>query len=174
MSSQAGINANEATATDLRVIEDLKALGWKVGDTLLYQPQYALSPDQQAQFPGQKSIKPDIVLQDLQGNPIAVFENKLDDPKKALPKLRLLYSQILRPRFLYACSADRNLFYDMAWIGLEAGEFRPVNSFLPLEDMRVRISQEQKRRREQEFDIDTTIAGGYDPAAGKDRYYQMD
>jgi len=169
-----GINANEATATDLRVIEDLKALGWKVGDTLLYQPQYALSPDQQAQFPGQKSIKPDIVLQDLQSNPIAVFENKLDDPKKALPKLRLLYSQILRPRFLYACSADRNLFYDMAWIGLEAGEFRPVNSFLSLEDMRVRISQEQKRRQEREISIDKTVAGGYDPAAGKDRYYQVD
>jgi type I site-specific restriction endonuclease len=169
-----GINANEATATDLRVIEDLKALGWKVGDTLLYQPQYTLSPEQQEQFSGHKAIKPDIVLQDLQGNPVAVFENKLDDPKKALPKLRLLYSQILRPRFLYACSADRNLFYDMAWIGLEAGEFRPVNSFLSLEDMRVRVTQEQKRRQEREITIDKTIAGGYDPAAGKDRYYQFD
>ena len=72
-----GINANEATATDLRVIEDLKKLGWKVGDTLLYQPQYALSSDQQEQFPSHKYIKPDIVLQDLQCNPIAVFENKL-------------------------------------------------------------------------------------------------
>ena len=169
-----GINANEATATDLRVIEDLKKLGWKVGDTLLYQPQYSLTPEQQEQFPGHKSIKPDIVLQDLQGNPIAVFENKLEDPKKALPKLRLLYSQILRPRFLYACSADRNLFYDMAWIGLEAGEFRSVNSFLSLEDVRVRVTQEQKRRQEREIAIDKTIAGGYDPAAGKDRYYQLD
>ena len=56
------INANEATATDLRVIEDLKALGWKVGDTLLYQPQYALSPEQKEQFSGHKAIKPDIVL----------------------------------------------------------------------------------------------------------------
>lgn len=61
-----------------------------------------------------------------------MFENKLDDPKKGLPKLRLLYSHILRPRYLYACSAERTLFYDMAWTGLEAGEFRPVNSFLSL------------------------------------------
>lgn len=168
------INDNEATATDLRVIEELKKLGWKVSDTLLYQPQYALTPDQQEQFPGKKSIRPDIVLQDFQGSPIAVFENKLDDPKKALPKLRLLYQQILRPRFLYACSADRNLFYDMAWIGLEAGEFRPVNTFLSLEDMRMRIAQEQKRRQDREIAIDKTIAGGYDPAAGKERYYQVD
>ena len=115
------INANEATATDLRVIEDLKKLGWKVGDTLLYQPQYPLNPEQQKDFPGHKYIKPDIVLQDFQGTPLAVFENKLDDPKKWLPKLRLLYSHVLRPRYLYACSAQRTLFYDMAWSGLEAG-----------------------------------------------------
>lgn len=115
------INANEATATDLRVIEDLKKIGWKVGDTLLYRPRYPLSSEQQKEFPGRKSIEPDIVLQDLQGTPLAVFENKLDDPKKGLPKLRLLYSHILRPRYLYACSAERNLFYDMAWTGLEAG-----------------------------------------------------
>jgi len=170
-----GINANEATATDLRVIEELtNKHGWKTGDTLLYQPQYRLSQEQQAQFPGQKAIRPDIVLQDLQGNPVAVFENKLDDPKKALPKLRLLYSKILRPRFLYACSAERNLFYDMAWTGLEGGEFHPVNSFLSLEEMKVKIAQEQKRRQTGEIAIDTNIAGGYDPAAGKDRYYQLD
>jgi len=170
-----GINANEATATDLRVIEELTTKqGWKVGDTLLYQPQYQLTPEQQEQFPGHKSIKPDIVLQDLQGKPMAVFENKLDDPKKALPKLRLLYSQILRPRFLYACSSERNLFYDMAWTGLDAGEFLPVNSFLSLEDMHVKVTQEQKRRQEREIVIDKTIAGGYDPAAGNERYYQID
>jgi type I site-specific restriction endonuclease len=170
-----GINANEATATDLRVIEELtNKHGWKTGDTLLYQPQYSLSTEQQAQFPGQKAIRPDIVLQDLQNNPVAVFENKLDAPKKALPKLRLLYSKILRPRFLYACSAERNLFYDMAWTGLEGGEFRPVNSFLSLEEMKVKIAQEQKRRQTGEIAIDTNIAGGYDPAAGKDRYYQLD
>lgn len=168
------INANEATATDLRVIEDLKKLGWKVGDTLLYQPQYPLSPEQKKEFPGHKYVKPDIVLQDLQGTPLAVFENKLDDPKKGLPKLRLLYSHILRPRYLYACSADRTLFYDMAWTGLEAGEFRAVNSFLSLEDMNVRAAQDQKRRQAQEIVIDRTIAGGFDPAAGKDRYFQTD
>jgi len=172
--SAKGINANEATATDLRVIEDLKKLGWKVGDTLIYQPQYPLTPEQQREFPGHKYVKPDVVLQDLQGTPLAVFENKLDDPKKALPKLQILYSRILRPRFLYACSAERTLFYDMAWTGLEAGEFRPVNSFLSLEDMGVRMAQEQKRRQEREIVIDTTIAGGFDPAAGKERYYQLD
>jgi len=171
----AGINANEATSTDLRVIEELTTRhGWKTGDTLLYQPQYSLSPEQQTEFPGHMAIRPDIVLQDLQGNPVAVFENKLDDPKKALPKLRLLYSRILKPRFLYACSAERNLFYDMAWSGLEGGEFRPVNSFLSMEEMKVKIVQEQKRRQAKELAIDTTIAGGYNPAAGKDRYYQLD
>jgi len=170
-----GINLNEATAVDLRVIEELTTNhGWTVGDTLLYQPQYALTPEQQKQFPGKKYIKPDIVLQDLQGNPLAVFENKLNDPKKALPKLRMLYSQILRPRFLYACSSDRNLFYDMAWTGLEAGDFRPVNTFLSLEEILVKVSQEQKRKQRREISIDTTIAGGYDPAAGKQRYYQID
>jgi type I restriction enzyme, R subunit len=169
------INANEATATDLKIIEALTTkYGWKVGDTLLYQPQYSLTPEQQKQFAGQKSIKPDIVLLDLQGNPLAVFENKLNDPKKALPKLRLLYSQILRPRFLYACSADRWLFYDMAWTGLEAGEFRPVNSFMSLEEMRVRVVQEQNRRQEREIAIDKSIAGGFDPSAGKERYYQLE
>jgi type I site-specific restriction endonuclease len=168
------INANEATATDLRVIEDLKKLGWKVGDTLLYQPQYPLTPEQKKEFAGHKYVKPDIVLQDLQGTPLAVFENKLDNPKKGLPKLRLLYSHILRPRYLYACSADRTLFYDMAWTGLEAGEFRAVNSFLSLEDMNVRAAQDQKRRQAEEIVIDRTIAGGFDPAAGKDRYFQTD
>ena len=170
----ADINANEATATDLRVIEDLKKLGWKVGDTLLYQPQYPLNPEQQKEFPGHKYVKPDIVLQDFQGTPLAVFENKLDDTKKGLPKLRFLYSHVLRPRYLYACSAERTLFYDMAWSGLEAGEFRSVNSFLSLEDMNVRTAQDEKRKQEQEIVIDKTIAGGFDQAAGKERYFQVD
>jgi type I restriction enzyme, R subunit len=168
------MNLNEATATDLRVIEELSAMGWKRGDTLLYQPQYQLTPEQQKQFPDRKSIKPDVVLQDFQGNALAVFENKLDDPKKALPKLRLLYAQILRPRFLYACSKDRNLFYDMAWTGLDSGEFRRANAFLSIEEMKAKITQEQKRKQAKDISIDTTIAGGYDPAAGKDRYYQLD
>lgn len=171
----AGINENEATATDLRVIKELtEKHGWKVGDSLLYQPQYTLTPEQQNQFPGRKYIKPDIVLQDIHGTPLVVFENKLDDPKKALPKLRLLYSQILRPRFLYACSKERNLFYDMAWRGLDSGEFRPINTFLSMEEVKVKIEQEKRRKQAKDIVIDISIAGGYDPAAGKERYYQID
>ena len=173
--SSISINENEATATDLRVIKELtEKHGWKVGDTLLYQPQYSLTPEQQEQFQGRKSIKPDIVLQDMHGIPLIVIENKLKDPKKALPQLRLLYSQILKPRFLYGCSKDRNLFYDMAWRGLDAGEFRPVNSFLSMEEVKIKISQEKKRQQEREIVIDTTIAGGFDPIIGKERYYQLD
>jgi type I site-specific restriction endonuclease len=169
------INENEATATDLRVIKELtKNHGWKVGDTLLYQPQYSLTHEQQEQFQGRKSIKPDIVLQDMHGAPLVVIENKLKDPKKALPQLRLLYSQILRPRFLYACSKERNLFYDMAWRGLDAGEFRPVNSFLSVEDVKIKIEQEKKRKQDRDIVIDITIAGGFDPGIGKERYYQTD
>ncbi|MBW2662822.1 MAG: DEAD/DEAH box helicase family protein, partial [Deltaproteobacteria bacterium] len=169
------INENEATATDLRVIKELtENHGWKVGDTLLYQPQYSLTPEQQERFQGRKSIKPDIVLQDMHCTPLIVIENKLKDPKKALPQLRLLYSQILRPRFLYACSKERNLFYDMAWHGLDAGEFRPVNSFLSVEEVKIKIEQEKKRKQERDIVIDTTIAGGFDPGIGKERYYQTD
>lgn len=171
----ATINENEATATDLRVIKELtENHGWKVGDTLLYQPQYSLTPEQQEQFQGRKSIKPDIVLQDMHCTPLIVIENKLKDPKKALPQLRLLYSQILRPRFLYACSKERNLFYDMAWRGLDAGEFRPINSFLSVEEVKIKIEQEKKRKQEQDIVIDITIAGGFDPNIGKERYYQTD
>ena len=170
-----GINENEATATDLRVIKELtENHGWKIGDTLLYQPQYSLIPEQQEQFQGRKSIKPDIVLQDMHGTPLIVIENKLKDPKKALPQLRLLYSQILKPRFLYACSKERNLFYDIAWRGLDAGEFRPVNSFLSMEEVKIKIEQEKKRKQERDIVIDATIAGGFDPSIGKERYYQAD
>jgi type I site-specific restriction endonuclease len=125
-------------------------------------------------------IKPDFVLQDLQGVPIAVIEDKLDDPQKALPKLRLKYSRILRPRFLYACAQDgkgdglRVLFYDLAWRGVDAGEFRDVGGFMSLEEMKRQVAQEQQKRREREVSIDTTLAGGYDPAAGKERYYQLE
>ncbi len=48
---------NEATDTDLKVIEMLHELGWKRGDTLLYQREYALSPEHQKMFDGRKSIK---------------------------------------------------------------------------------------------------------------------
>lgn len=165
---------NEATATDLRVFEELKDKGWKRNDTLLYQPQYKLTKEQQKQFQGRAYIKPDFVLQSLNGDIFAVIENKHKDPKKALPQLRLLYSLILKPKFLYACSDNKNLFYDMSWRGLDSGEFRPVNEFLSLEEMKSKIHLNKKKASEKPIEIDTLIAGGYDPTAGKDRYYQLD
>jgi len=45
---------NEATDTDLKIIEDLKKAGWKPGDTLLYQQEYSLTPEQQKLFEGKK------------------------------------------------------------------------------------------------------------------------
>ena len=77
---------NEATDTDLKIIEELGKLGWKRGDTLLYQQEYALTAEQQKIFEGQKIIKPDIILTDLNGNIVAVFENKFVDEKKGLAK----------------------------------------------------------------------------------------
>jgi type I restriction enzyme, R subunit len=164
---------NEATTTDIRIINLLQSLGWTAGDTLLYQQEYKLSLEQHTQFVGVKSIKPDIVLQDMNGEILAVIENKLEDERKGLQKLRILYSSILKPRFLYACSAERILFYDNAWKGLEAGEFKQVTSFMRLEDMKLKIEQQRKISSNREVKIDTTIAGGYDPTVGKDRYYQL-
>ncbi len=57
---------NEATDTDLKIIEELKKLGWKIGDTLLYQQEYLLTPEQQKLFEGRKSIRPDITLSEVQ------------------------------------------------------------------------------------------------------------
>jgi len=167
------MNLNEATTTDLKVIEELKKLGWKPGDTLLYQPEYALTEEQQKEF-GVKKIRPDIVLQDMHGNILAVFENKLDDEKKALTKLRTLYYQVLKPRFLYACSAERILFCDTAWKGLDAGTFKRVQGFMSLDEILLKIEQEKQKNLQKEIKIDTTIVGGYDPAAGKERYYQIE
>jgi len=45
---------NEATDTDLKVIEALQEIGWKRDDTLLYQPKSRLLPEQQSQFGGRK------------------------------------------------------------------------------------------------------------------------
>src|SRR5437762_2229430 len=59
------ILVNEATSTDLKIIRQLESLGWTIGDTLLYQQEYKLTDEQQKQFPNIKSIKPDIILQDL-------------------------------------------------------------------------------------------------------------
>ena len=81
MPAKTGLFDNEASAVDLAAYDALTALGWKRGDTLLYQPKYDLTEDEQRDFPGSKSIRPDFVLQDLQGQPLAVIENKLDDPQ---------------------------------------------------------------------------------------------
>ena len=177
--TKTGIFDNEASAVDLRVYEALKALGWRLGDTLLYQPSYALTEDEQRDYPGSKSIRPDFVLQDIQGEALAVLEDKLDDPVKALPKLRLKYSRVLRPRFLYACAADgagglKLLFFDLNWRGVDAGEFRAVTDFMTLEAMKLKLEQDRQKRRQQEIRIDTTLAGGFDPAAGMVRTYQLD
>jgi len=167
-------NVNEATSTDLYVIEELKKIGWKTGDTLLYQQEYQLTPEQQKNFEGHKSIKPDITLIDWSGNILAVFENKLEDEKKALTKLRALYASILKSRFLYACSQKRILFYDMEWKGLEAGEFRQVNSFMSLEDILLKIEQSKKINLNREIYIDKSIAGGINPSCGKETYFQIE
>ena len=177
--TKTGVFDNEASTVDLKVCETLKALDWRLGDTLLYQPSYALTEDEQKDYPGSKSIKPDFVLQDLQGFALAVIENKLDDPRKALPKLRLKYSRLLKPRFLYACAADgagglKVLFFDLAWRGVDAADFRVVDGFMSLTDVKLKIEQDRLRRQQQEISIDTTWAGGFDPAAGKARTYQLD
>ncbi len=166
---------NEATSTDLPIIQRLVSeYGWKVGDTLLYQQEYYLTEGQQREFPGFKSIKPDIVLQDLNGDVVAVIENKLEKERTALQKLRMLYGAVLKPRFLYACSPERILFYDTAWKGLDAGEFKQVTTFMTLEDMKLKIAQQTKIANNREVVIDTSIAGGYDPTVGKERYYQLE
>ncbi|HCP08944.1 MAG TPA: hypothetical protein DIT25_04065 [Candidatus Moranbacteria bacterium] len=165
---------NEATSTDLKIIKELEQLGWKSGDTLLYQQEYQLSPEQQKEFEGKKSVKPDIVLTDLSGDIIAVFENKLEDEKRGLVKLRALYSQVLKPRFLYACSPERVLFYDTTWKGFDAGEFRRVDGFMSLEEMKLKIEQERKKNLDKKIEIDTSIAGGMDKTVGKERYYQRE
>src|SRR3989338_2643928 len=102
---------NEAQNVDLKVAEMLTALGYKRGDTFLYQQTYDLSPEIQIEF-GMKNIRPDFVLRDISSEVIAVVENKLEKERKALDKLRLLYFRVLKPRFLYACSENRILFYD--------------------------------------------------------------
>lgn len=58
--------------------------------------------------------------------------------------------------------------------GLEAGEYKRVNSFLSYEDIKVKNEQLKKINIEKNIEIDTSIAGGYDPTVGKDRYYQLD
>ena len=68
----------------MKVIKELESLGWKVGDSLLYQPEYQLTEEQQHQYAydgkPRKSIRPDIVLIDpISHEVLSVFENKLKD-----------------------------------------------------------------------------------------------
>jgi type I restriction enzyme R subunit len=165
---------NEATSTDLPIIQRLvNEFGWKVGDTLLYQQTYDIPENLKQDYSSLKNIRPDIVLQDLNGEIVAVIENNLDKENKDLLKLRTVITQMLKPRFLYACSAERILFYDNAWRGLDAGEFKQVNEFMSLEEMKLKIEQQKKIATNKEVTIDTTIAGGFDPTVGKERYYQL-
>lgn len=165
---------NEATSTDLPIIHKLvNEYGWKTGDTLLYQQIYDIPENLKKDYSTYKNIRPDIVLQDLNGEVLAVIENNLDRENKDLLKLRTVVTQVLKPRFLYACSAERILFYDNAWRGLDAGEFKQVTSFMSLEEMKLKVEQQKKNASNKEIIIDTTIAGGYDPTIGKERYYQL-
>jgi len=165
---------NEATSTDLPIIQKLvNEYGWKAGDTLLYQQIYDIPENLKKDYPSFKNIRPDIVLQDLNGDVLAVIENNLDKENKDLLKLRTIVTQLLKPRFLYACSAQKILFYDNAWRGLDAGEFRQVTTFMSLEDMKLKIEQQKTITSNKEITIDTTIAGGYDLTVGKERYYQL-
>ena len=166
---------NEATSTDLPVILKLiNEYGWKIEDTLLYQQAYDIPENLKKDFPTYKNIRPDIVLQDLNGEIIAVIENNLDKERKDLLKLRTIITKVLKPRFLYACSAERIFFYDNAWRGLDAGEFKIVNSFMSLEEMKLKIEQQKKKDIDRPIVIDTTIAGGFDPTVGKERTYQLE
>jgi type I restriction enzyme R subunit len=165
---------NEATSTDLPIIQKLVSeYGWKVSDTLLYQQIYDIPENLKKDYSTYKNIRPDIVLQDMNGDVLAVIENNLDKENKDLLKLRTIVTQLLKPRFLYACSAERILFYDNAWRGLDAGEFKQVTTFMSLEEMKLKIEQQKKIASNKEITIDTTIAGGYDPNVGQERYYQL-
>jgi type I site-specific restriction endonuclease len=165
---------NEATSTDIPIIQRLvNEYGWKVGDTLLYQAIYDITDNLKADYSTLKNIRPDIVLQDMNGEIVAVIENNLDKENKDLLKLRTIITQLLKPRFLYACSAERILFYDNAWRGLDAGEFKQVDGFMTLEEMKLKIEQQKKIASNKEIIIDTSIAGGFDPTVGKERYYQL-
>jgi len=166
---------NEATSTDLPVILKLiNEYGWKIEDTLLYQQTYDIPENLKKDFPTFKNIRPDIVLQDMSGEVLAVIENNLDKENKDLLKLRTIVTKVLRARFLYACSSERILFYDNAWRGLDAGEFKQVNSFMTLEEMKLKVEQQKKIASDKEIIIDTTIAGGYDTTVGKERTYQLE
>ncbi|MEK9179782.1 MAG: DEAD/DEAH box helicase family protein, partial [Patescibacteria group bacterium] len=64
--------------------------------------------------------------------------------------------------------------YDTEWKGLEAGEFRQVNSLMSLEEVQLKIEQARKINLDREITIDKGIAGGINPSCGKETYYQTD
>ena len=168
----ANINGNEASVVDIKVIKQLETLGFVLNDTLLYQHSYSV-PEHLQQEIGKKHITPDITLVDAYSKEvIAIIENKLEDEKKALGQL-FIGIQVLKPRFLYAVSENRMLFLDTTWKGLDE-EFKPVQSFLSYDEMCEKINQEKNMRATKPIEIDTTIAGGYDPNINKERYYQLD
>lgn len=165
---------NEATSTDIPVIQTLvDKYGWKVGDTLLYQPVYDIPENLRKDYPQYKNIRPDIVLQDYNGDVLAVIENNFDRERKDFLKLRTIVYQVLKPRFLYACSPESIWFYDTTWRGLDAGEFKQISEFMSLEEMKRKVEQQKKIATNREIIIETTIAGGFDPSIGKERYYQL-
>ncbi|WP_105618624.1 DEAD/DEAH box helicase family protein [Vallitalea okinawensis] len=167
------IYGNEATSVDLKVIKQLELLGWVPGDTLLYRPRYKLSEEQEKEYQ-KKYIEPDIVLQDpISKEILAVIENKYKAEKKAFAQLRI-DTFVLKPRFLYACSESRILYYDNTWRGLEAGEYKVVDNFMSYETMKEKIQQQKNINMDREIIIDKSIAGGYDPTVGKERYYQIE
>lgn len=167
------IYGNEATSVDLKVIKKLEALGWVAGDTLLYRPRYKLSEEQKKLY-NKTFIEPDIVLQDpISKEILAIIENKFKSEKEAFAQLRI-DEMVLRPRFLYACSQNKNLFYDTAWRGLEAGEYKVTEDFMSYEMIKEKIQQQKNITSNREIIIDKSIAGGYDPTIGKERYYQID
>ena len=51
------LKINKATDTDLKVIEQRQLLGWKREDALLYQQEYALSPEHPKMFERRKEHK---------------------------------------------------------------------------------------------------------------------
>lgn len=165
---------NEATSTDIPVIQTLvDKYGWKVGDTLLYQPVYDIPENLRKDYPQYKNIRPDIVLQDYNGDVLAVIENNFDRERKDFLKLRTIVYQVLKPHFLYACSPESIWFYDTTWRGLDAGEFKQISEFMSLEEMKRKVEQQKKIATNREIIIETTIAGGFDPSIGKERYYQL-
>ena len=166
------LSPNEAHV-DIKIIKQLEALGWVLGDTLLYQHQTAVPPHLALEY-NRKAIKPDIKLIDhLTGDVLAIIENKLDNESKAFAQLRF-GNLVFRPRFLYACSDEQIQFYDNEWRGLDAGDYKVVNQFLRYEDMMAKQNQVRAINLNREITIDTLIAGGYDAEIGKERYYQID